>query len=64
VASVPGRRLALFEILKIQIALLKDRRGVTAVEYAVIAGVLVLAIGGAFTQLGTTLTNYFTNLKL
>ncbi|MBV8915288.1 MAG: Flp family type IVb pilin [Acetobacteraceae bacterium] len=54
----------MFEILKIQIALLKDRRGVTAVEYAVIAGVLVLAIGGAFTQLGTTLTNYFTNLKL
>ena len=63
-ALVPERRLALFEIVKSHVALLKDRRGVTAVEYAVIAGVLVLAIGGAFTQLGATLKTYFTNLTL
>jgi Flp pilus assembly pilin Flp len=62
VALIPERRLALFEIFKTHVALLKDRRGVTAVEYAVIAGVLVLAIGGAFTALGTTLKTYFSNL--
>jgi Flp pilus assembly pilin Flp len=42
----------------------KDERGVTAVEYAVIAGVLVTAIAGAFTALGTTLTTFFTGLAL
>lgn len=33
-------------------ALHADRRGVTAVEYAVIAGVLVTVIAGAFQTLG------------
>lgn len=35
---------------------LHDRKGVTAVEYAVIAGVLVTAVAGAFTALGTGLS--------
>ena len=34
-----------------------DRRGVTAVEYAVIAGVLVSVVATAFTALGTRLTS-------
>ena len=38
-----------------------DRRGVTAVEYAVIAGVMVAGVGVAFTTLGTTLATWFQN---
>ena len=41
------------------ILLRADKRGITAVEYAVIAGVLVAAIGTAFTTLGTTLKTFF-----
>lgn len=36
-------------------ALLDDTRGVTAVEYAVIAGVVVLVIVVAFSLLGTNI---------
>lgn len=43
------------------LALRVDERAVTAVEYAVIAGVLVAAIGAAFTTLGSTLQTFFTN---
>ncbi|HUB14310.1 MAG TPA: Flp family type IVb pilin [Acetobacteraceae bacterium] len=50
----------MFETLKTcWIVLRADNRGVTAVEYAVIAGVLVAAIGTAFTTLGTTLKTFF-----
>ncbi|HVC61986.1 MAG TPA: Flp family type IVb pilin [Acetobacteraceae bacterium] len=53
----------MFDILKIYWTLLRtDRRGVTAVEYAVIAGVMVAAIGVAFGSLGTTLKAYFAAL--
>ena len=36
-------------------ALQADRRGVTAMEYAVIAGVIVTIIAGAFTVFGTAI---------
>jgi len=50
----------MFESLKTCWILLRaDKRGITAVEYAVIAGVLVAAIGTAFTTLGTTLKTFF-----
>jgi pilus assembly protein Flp/PilA len=52
------------QIIKSNLALLKDRRGVTAVEYAVIAGVVVVGIAGAFTALGTKLSAFFDGLKL
>ena len=52
------------ETIKFALLVLKDRRGVTAVEYAVIAGVLVASIGAAFTALGTTLKTFFTGLVL
>ncbi len=41
-------------------ALIDDTRGVTAVEYAVIAGVVVLVIVTAFTSLGTSISNGIT----
>jgi pilus assembly protein Flp/PilA len=40
----------------------RDRGGVTAVEYALIAGMLALAIVTAVSLLGSDLTNFFTNL--
>jgi len=46
----------MFETLKTCWMLLRaDKRGVTAVEYAVIAGILVAAVATAFTTLGTAL---------
>ena len=41
-----------------------DRRGVTAVEYAVIAGVLVAAVASAFAVLGPVLQNVLAGLNL
>lgn len=54
----------MFDMIKVCRSMLTDRRGVTAVEYAVIAGVLVTAIGAAFTALGTKLTTFFTGLAI
>jgi pilus assembly protein Flp/PilA len=45
------------------IALKSDKRGVTAVEYAIIAGVLVASIATAFTSLGSTIQTFFSGLK-
>jgi pilus assembly protein Flp/PilA len=42
-----------------QLALLRDRRAVTAVEYALIAGIIVLAIVGGVTAVGKHLTGGF-----
>ena len=52
----------MLQTLKSNLALLKDRRGVTAVEYAVIAGCIVLGIATAFTALGTKISTFFTGL--
>ncbi|HTW71079.1 MAG TPA: Flp family type IVb pilin [Acetobacteraceae bacterium] len=53
----------MFETLKTCWILLRaDRRGVTALEYAVIAGILVAAIGTAFTTLGSTLKTYMASI--
>jgi Flp pilus assembly pilin Flp len=39
--------------------LLQDRRGVTALEYGVIAGVIVFALGFAFAPLGEELAVHY-----
>jgi Flp pilus assembly pilin Flp len=54
----------LLQFIELNLALLKDRRGVTAVEYAVIAGVVVVGIASAFTALGGKLTTFFNGLTL
>ena len=46
--------------IKLMNALKNDRRGVTAVEYAVVAGALVTAIAAAFTSLGAELGTFLT----
>lgn len=43
-------------------ALGTDRRGVTALEYGIIAGVLGLALITIFTNFGGTLSGLFTNI--
>lgn len=43
-------------------ALAKDDRGVTALEYGLIAGLVAVVIVTSVTALGTTLTNTFTTI--
>jgi pilus assembly protein Flp/PilA len=40
-----------------------DRRGVTALEYGLIAGAIALAITGAVHTLGTSISGIFTSLS-
>jgi len=42
---------------------LKDEHGATAIEYAMIAAFIAVAIVGAVTTLGTSLTGIFTNVN-
>ena len=48
--------------IKLMNALYRDRRGVTAVEYAVVAGAIVVAMAAAFKGLGDNLTTYLSGL--
>ena len=43
-------------------ALVKDRSGVTAVEYALIAGMIALAIVTAVTLVGSDLSHFYARL--
>ncbi len=53
----------MIDSIKILASVLKnDRRGVTAVEYALVAGALVLGIGAAFAGLTTSLKTYLSGL--
>ena len=45
--------------LKIVKSVIADRRGVTAMEYGLIAGVLAVGLAAAFTALSGRLTNAF-----
>ena len=40
----------------------KDEEGATAIEYALIAGLIAVAIIGALTLLGNGITNIFTDI--
>ena len=48
--------------LKTALALRLDRRSVTALEYAIIAGLLVVAVLVASTTLGVSLDEAFVNI--
>ncbi len=52
----------MIEYLKLLRVLYGDRRGVTALEYALIAGVLATVLVTAFTALGTSLSTALSNL--
>ena len=49
--------------LKIVKSAIADRRGVTAMEYGLIAGVLAVGLATAFAALSDKLTNAFDKLK-
>ena len=50
-------------MLKITQKFLKDESGATAIEYGLIAALVAVAIVGALTALGTSLTGLFTNVN-
>ena len=50
------------DVIAVLRALGRDRKGVTAVEYALIAGLIALAIITGVTLVGSDLTNFFTAL--
>jgi len=50
-------------ILKIAKNVVSDRRGVTAMEYGLIAGVLAVGLAAGFGVLSNKLTNAFTALN-
>ncbi len=50
--------------IKLMNALSRDRRGVTAVEYAVVAGAIVGAVAIAFKDLGGRIDTYLTGLTV
>lgn len=45
------------------VKLWKDDRGVTAIEYGLIAALIAVAIIGILSQVGTSLTNVFTTVQ-
>ncbi len=52
----------MFAFLKDLRALAKDERGVTALEYGLIAGLVAVVIVTSVTTLGTKLTTTFTSI--
>ena len=50
------------ELLKFKLSPLKSREGVTAIEYALLAGITVLAIVVGVTAVGSGLATFFSNL--
>jgi pilus assembly protein Flp/PilA len=43
-------------------AALKSRKGISALEYAILAGVLLAAVSGAVSAFGTDIDTLFTNV--
>ena len=54
----------MFEAYKTIKALASDRRGITAMEYAVVAGAILAAALTAFAALGTQLSNQIGGVTL
>jgi pilus assembly protein Flp/PilA len=52
----------MLEFRRVLLTLKNDRRGVTAVEYGIIAGVLGLALVGIFRTFGTSISTMFSTI--
>ena len=57
----------MLELMKVALcchfpALAKDRKGATALEYGILAGLIALAIIAGVTAFGTALNSFFVNL--
>lgn len=44
-------------------AFLQDEKGTTAIEYAVIASLISIAIAASVTGIGSTVANFFTSVQ-
>ncbi|HEX3808740.1 MAG TPA: Flp family type IVb pilin [Rhizomicrobium sp.] len=61
-ADAPGGPSAYSDVAGSALTFWRDARGVTAIEYSLIAGVMALAIVGVITQIGTTVNSMFTSI--
>lgn len=52
------------DVLNMAATFLQDRRGVTAVEYAIVAGVLIVVVISAFNAFGAELSAFIGTLTL
>lgn len=52
----------MYEYIKTWLELKTDKRAVTALEYGLIAGVLVVVVAVGFNTLGSGINNRFTNI--
>lgn len=52
----------MLEFIKTWVELKTDRRAVTALEYALIGGVIVVTVVAAFNTLGTAMSTAFTSI--
>lgn len=52
----------MIEYLKTYLSLTQDKRAVTALEYALIAGLIAVVIVGAVTTLGTSISSTFVKI--
>ncbi|WP_319774288.1 Flp family type IVb pilin [Breoghania sp.] len=57
--SLSPAKNGMFRIRRVFSAFLSDERGSTAIEYSLIASIIVLAIIGSLTALGTSLRDDF-----
>lgn len=53
----------MIEYLKTYLSLKHDKRAVTALEYALIAGLIAVVIIGAVTSLGTSISSVFNKIS-
>lgn len=54
----------MLELLQVISSLIKDRRGVTAVEYALVAGALCAVVLTAFNTFGSRISTWMAGLSL
>jgi pilus assembly protein Flp/PilA len=59
----PARTPGMFKFISNLRALISDERGVTAMEYGLIAGLIAVVIVGSITTVGTTLSTTFTTVS-
>jgi Flp pilus assembly pilin Flp len=52
----------MYEFIKTWVELKTDRRAVTALEYAVIGGIIVVTVLAGFQTLGTNISSKFTSI--
>jgi pilus assembly protein Flp/PilA len=62
--SLPSTKLVYLQEIEMKVLtlLLKDERGVTAIEYSLIAALIAVAAIGSFTLIGTSISTTFSTV--